>query len=98
MSALDDLITEHSSLTRELVQQLRELGDMQNRVLNDQASAWHASSHLAVTERRETVKYTTAGLEAEVQVQLAEVQALRAMIANIELRIRYTAEVTRGRA
>lgn len=98
MSALDDLITEHSSLTRELVQQLRELGDMQNRVLNDQASAWLHSSDCAVTERRENVKYAVASLEAEVLTQVAEVQALRAMIANVELRIRYTAEVTHGRA
>lgn len=93
MSYLDDLITEHSELTRELVQQLRELGDMQAKVTNDQATAWLSSSHLAVTERRETVKYSTAGLEAEVLKQVAEVSALRAQLTHTELRIKYAGDL-----
>lgn len=97
MSFMDGLITEHSELTRELVQQLRELGDMQSRVISDQASAWLHTDHLPVTERRETVKYSTASLEAEVQVQHAEVQALRAQLANVELRLKYAGDLG-GRA
>lgn len=97
MSELDGLITEHSELTRELIQQLRELADMQGKVLTQQGATWLSTSHLPVTERRETIKYSTAVLEAEVLLQVAEVEVLRVQLRDIDLRIKYSEEAMNAR-
>ena len=89
---LTDLITQHSKLSGELAQQLRELGDTRNAIANNQAHAWRELANLGVTERREEVRYAVAHLVSESETLLGEVEALRVELANIALCIEHYEE------
>jgi len=86
---MDDLLNQHTRLTDELAQRLRELGDTRAAITRTQAQAWQATTHLSITERREHVRHSTYSLTADVEVQLGEIEALRAELHNLELRIQH---------
>lgn len=85
---LQELINQHASLTGDLAQQLRELGDTRAAITRRQLAAWQQTSEYGITERREHVKYAVADLIADTEVQLGEIEALRAEVTTIEWQIR----------
>ena len=89
---LNELFKQHDILTGELAVCLRELGDTRAAITTRQGNAWTSLAHLNVTERREEVRHSCAQLVSDTEKQLGEIEALRAEIANITLRIAHHAE------
>lgn len=88
---LNELIQRHTTLSEDLAQLLRELGDTRSMIAKNQSHVWHATTHLGITERRDEVRHSAVALVADTEQQLGEIEALRAEIANVELLFRYAA-------
>lgn len=61
----------------ELASAQRELGFVRASLARARAEAWYQSSHLGVTERKETVHAAVAEFTAQAEELQAEVEALK---------------------
>lgn len=59
----------------------RELGAVRAQLAQARSETWFQTSHLGVTERRETVAATVAEFTAETEKLTAEVEALKVELA-----------------
>lgn len=84
---VDQLLERHTRLTAELAAQLRELGDLRTQHIAVEYARWEATVGMPITERREHIKHASANVRAAIEKHLAEVEALRAEIANTALRV-----------
>lgn len=75
----------------ELASVYRELGAVRAQLVQARSETWFQTSHLGVTERRETVAATVADFTAETEKLTSEVEALKVelalLLANDAIRI-----------
>lgn len=84
---VEQLLEQHTRLTAELAKQLRELGDLRTQVIAVEYTRWEATVGMPITERREHIRHASANIRAAIDKHLGEVDALRAEVDNVTLRI-----------
>jgi hypothetical protein len=85
----DPLVIQHTNLSAQLAETIRELGMVRSAIHTSKAEAWAQSAHLAVTERREYMNQCVASLNAEAANLDAEVEALRVELNHVAMLINH---------
>lgn len=83
-------LAKHADLSADLAVHLIDLGDIRAAITQAQAGVWEGTTHLNITERRETIRYAAADLEAEAAKTIGVIEALRARLAHLDLQVRYS--------
>lgn len=78
------LAQEHTRLTVELVEMIREYGMVRGQIAKAKAGAWAETVGMAVTERRETMTYAASALIEQAEEISADVDALKVELAHVE--------------
>lgn len=84
-SALD----KHAELTNNLADTIRELASVKSALINNYAGIWNQTSDLSITERKETCRQQLADLYSEVATLEQEIEAIRAELDHLTLRIQH---------
>lgn len=83
------LLGDHERVSRQLVDAIREAGDMRRDLIQARGNLWRQTAGMSITERRETVTAQSDALAGEVERADADVQALRVELNIIETQLRH---------